>query len=1069
MFTKRYKSIKTIVIILVFGIVLSSALPVSASAIPQAVQALPTGTLDTTFGTNGVLATDFGGYDFANSMILQPDGKIIVVGSADERGSHNFALARYNTDGSLDTTFSRDGKQDTDFGGSDNASGLALQADGKIVVAGYRSIEINRDIVVARYNRNGSLDTTFSGNGKVIAYGGEVNAWATDVAIQADGKIVVVGGTATESRSEFVVIRYNRNGSLDRTFDTDGKVITEFDSGNASASAVTIQPDGKIVVTGYSHNGAGYSDYGNDGDFAAARYNNDGSLDTTFGEDGRVTTDFGGYEIGSAAVLQPDGRMIVVGGSGDQAGCLICDIALARYNRDGSLDTTFDTDGKITTNINLSDFGSAIDIQPDGKIVVAGRTGRSIYVGSIQSDFALVRYNRDGSLDTTFGTEGKISLDLGSVDDIATDLAIQPDGKIVLFGDTLNDDTDFALARYSGYEISALTVTKTDDTDDGVCDSDCSLREAIAASLDVGLIDFSISGTITLVSPLPVIDKPLFIDGSGQSIIVDGARQYRIFEVTTTGDLTINNLTIQYGAYTSPCFSEAPGSPSCGGGIYSNGILTVTNSTFSHNIAQNGGGIFIDQGTANIINSTFINNAATNVGGGIINWLGTVTVANSTFVGNLATQGGGIYNDVSSLTLVNSTFSQNSASHGAGIYNAGILDFANNILANSSSGSDCYNEFDAGEIEVGVNNLIEHNADSPNHCGTPALSEDPGLGPLADNGGFTQTMALLTDSPAIDAGNDSVCPASDQRGITRPQGLHCDIGAFEFNVFQAFLAVPANEEPLLHRRPSFDWSDVPGATSYQIVASTSSTLNPLLWKVNNTDSTYTPTTDLPGGKVIYWQVRAKVGGVWMPWSETWSFTTAKPPSIPVLVAPVNKALTKNYIRPLRWKASTVPSGAAAFDHYQVQVSLDKAFSDPLWIDEVTSDAFYTPTTDLAANTRYFWRVRAFNVAGQYSSWSTVWSFFTALLPPGNLTPMGGETVSSRKPLLDWEPVDGASGYTVQISTNSSFSTLLVDTSVNTDAFTPGTKLPANRTLYWRVRATGTNGPSRWTTAAFHTP
>jgi hypothetical protein len=189
----------------------------------------------------------------------------------------------------------------------------------------------------------------------------------------------------------------------------------------------------------------------------------------------------------------------------------------------------------------------------------------------------------------------------------------------------------------------------------------------------------------------------------------------------------------------------------------------------------------------------------------------------------------------------------------------------------------------------------------------------------------------------------------------------------------------------------------------------------------------------------------------------------------VLVAPANNALTKDYKPLLDWNDSTIPSGGVAFDHYQVQVSVDKAFSDPLLIDEVTSDASYILMVDLAANTKYYWRVRAFNTAGEYSSWSTIWSFSTALLPPANLTPAGGAAVPTRKPPLDWDPVDGASGYEIQISASNDFATLLVNTPVPLDSFTPSTNLPANTLLYWRVRATGTNGPSRWTTESFHTP
>jgi len=332
-----------------------------------------------------------------------------------------------------------------------------------------------------------------------------------------------------------------------------------------------------------------------------------------------------------------------------------------------------------------------------------------------------------------------------------------------------------------------LVVTNTNDSGSG------SLRRAIANSVSGDTITFApaLAGqTITLSSSLPVISKVLTIDAGKQSIAIDGAGSYRIFEVTETGDLTINHLSIQNGKYSASCFDHA--TITCGSGIYSDGMLTIKNSTFSGNSAQSGGAVFLRSGTTTISNSTFRDNSATDVGGGILNWLGTLHVTNSTFYGNSAIYGGAIYNDLNSFTLSNSTFSGNSATQGAGLYNAGIsLHFTNNILADSISGDDCYNEDGAGRISTNVNNLIEKNAASPNNCGIPALTNDPKLGSLANSGGPTQTMALLAGSPAIDAGADASCPATDQRRVPRPQGSHCDIGAYEAPIVTPFRSAGA--------------------------------------------------------------------------------------------------------------------------------------------------------------------------------------------------------------------------------------------------------------------------------------
>ena len=235
---------------------------------------------------------------------------------------------------------------------------------------------------------------------------------------------------------------------------------------------------------------------------------------------------------------------------------------------------------------------------------------------------------------------------------------------------------------------------------------------------------------------------------------------------------------------TNSIFSN--NSAAYGGAIDKNELaaLVVTNSTFSGNSAiSSGGGIYNspqNNSPLTVANSTFSVNSAER-GGGIFN-SGPLLLSNSTFYGNTASAvGGGILNEFSTLTANNSTFSENSAYfYGGGIYNSSssILNLKNSIMANSISGGDCYN-YDDGTIAIASNNLIELNGTGSNACGTPLITSDPNLGPLADNGGDTQTMALPPGSPAIDAGDDTTCASTDQRGVIRPQGAHCDIGAYE--------------------------------------------------------------------------------------------------------------------------------------------------------------------------------------------------------------------------------------------------------------------------------------------------
>ena len=290
--------------------------------------------------------------------------------------------------------------------------------------------------VNASANSGARLDTSFDSDGKVItSFGGYDFAYA--VAIQADGKIVAAGSTTVND--DFALSRYNTDGTLDTSFDTDGKLTTNF-GGRDFANSVAIQADGKIVV-------AGWSEIQNS-DFALARYNTDGSLDTSFDTDGKLTTAVGDSGQGNSAALQTDGK-IVVAGSGFVNN--VSEFALARYNTDGSLDTSFDSDGKLMTSVgdNYNSDGVSAAIQIDGKIVVAGPSEANGV-----TDFGLARYNTDGTLDTSFDSDGKLTINFGGSDEAAFSVAIQPDGKIVAAGYSSVDTYSFAIARY---DVTAVT------------------------------------------------------------------------------------------------------------------------------------------------------------------------------------------------------------------------------------------------------------------------------------------------------------------------------------------------------------------------------------------------------------------------------------------------------------------------------------------------------------------------------------------------------------------------------------------------------------------------------------
>ena len=405
-------------------------------------------TLDSTFGNNGKVTTDFGpGDDNIQSILLQADGKILVVGDSFNGSSYDFALARYNSNGSLDTTFGTGGRVTTNFGltsAEDTGLDAVLQADGKILVVGDASIGGDNDFALARYNSNGSLDTSFGTGGQTTLHFGGGNDTATSVVLQADGKFLVAGLASIGSGLDFALARYNSTGSLDTTFGTNGKVTTDFGAGSIDAGFdLAVQPDGFILVTGF----VGGSTYTSLFDFGLARYSSSGVLDSSFGNGGKVKTDFSsGSDEATSLALQPDGK-ILVGGTAFIGGDN--DFALARYNRDGTLDTSFGDGGKASTFFEGGgdDQISSIVLQADGKILVAGRTSIGGN-GSSKLNFALARYNSNGTLDTSFGTGGKFNIDFNSGEDVAYEVLLQPNGQILVGGQASNGfDLDFALAR----------------------------------------------------------------------------------------------------------------------------------------------------------------------------------------------------------------------------------------------------------------------------------------------------------------------------------------------------------------------------------------------------------------------------------------------------------------------------------------------------------------------------------------------------------------------------------------------------------------------------------------------
>lgn len=398
--------------------------------------------LDTTYDGDGRVVTDFEGhYDFIMSLALQGDDKVIAVGNSVDIDTPQFvyriAIARYDTDGSLDEGFSGDGVRTVDFPGTDEyAYSSALAPDGTLVVVGGAFAGSSSSFAIARFGTDGANDAGFSGDGRLVLnpVAGRIGA-ASDVAVQANGKIVVVGDAYVPDSGEdgdyelnFSVVRLNTDGTLDSSFSGDG--VTEVDLGTSvdAGYSVAIDGDGKIVVAGRAG-----------GELALVRLDSGGTLDGSFSGDGIVKTPYSRYLYGSAVEIQSDGKIVVAGASqaGDDA-----DLTVVRYEADGDVDPGFAEDGFSVTDFGQNeDNGSLLGIDDaTGNIYAGGSSEEAITAG-----WAAVMLDSDGE------RLGRLTNYSSGRPDYAGGLAVQSDGKLVMggtFSGESNYEVDFALARY---------------------------------------------------------------------------------------------------------------------------------------------------------------------------------------------------------------------------------------------------------------------------------------------------------------------------------------------------------------------------------------------------------------------------------------------------------------------------------------------------------------------------------------------------------------------------------------------------------------------------------------------
>jgi len=343
---------------------------------------MPDGSLDASFGNGGRVSTQVGSPPSLDeafyALALQPDGKIVAVGRSYAGTGYLAAVLRYNANGTLDNTFSGDGRQLDNLGaGNDDAYyGVAVQADGAIVVGGVAKAAVDYDAVVARYTAAGALDATFSGDGFAVLDIGGVDNRANALVLQPDGKVVIAGQTGNAAvDSDFLLARFTTTGTLDAGFGTNGTVISAFSTGTDWAYTLARQPDGKLVAGGLVTNGTAAN-------IGLARYMTDGTLDPTFGNDGLSFYNYSNACFARAMALMPDGRIAVAGNSS-------LSMIAAMFNADGSVDNNFSGDGVVSPTLGGNAFGYAAAVQADFKLLVAGQAVQ----GGAQNNFVVARYH----------------------------------------------------------------------------------------------------------------------------------------------------------------------------------------------------------------------------------------------------------------------------------------------------------------------------------------------------------------------------------------------------------------------------------------------------------------------------------------------------------------------------------------------------------------------------------------------------------------------------------------------------------------------------------------------------
>jgi uncharacterized delta-60 repeat protein len=1023
------------------------------------VRYIANGSLDTAFDGDGKKPIQFrNSQDFASAMAVDSSGNIVVAGSS----MWDFAVARYLPNGKLDATFDSDGKLRTNFGFNETASAVAIDGSGRIVVAGYANTGSKDEIFVSRYDTDGTLDSSFDLDGKVRLAIGSASAYVYSMTIDASGRIVLAG----ETSNNFLLVRLNDDGTLDETFDGDGIAITDF-GGSDFANSVTFDGAGGIVAAGHTTNA-----------FAVARYKSDGSLDAAFGVLGKVKTSFGSsYDTASKVAIDGSGRIVTVGFTAANGGNW--DFAAARYLTDGSLDSTFGTAGKAVTPVGGStDVAKSLAFDAAGRIVVVGH----IEVGS-DWDIGLIRYTANGVLDTTFGSDGKIILPIGSGDDSPADLMIDNIGRMLVVGTSLGNREDFALLRILP-SVPTPLVSLQNDT--GLVGDRVTANGALLVSgvVDGATMEYSIDGGLTWSTSFSAAEGSNSVrvrqsDLAGYKSAASAAFVFTLDtsvptapgvalqsdtgingdKVTSNGTLSLTgveqNAAVQYsidgGDTWTSGFTATPGA----------NAVRVRQTDLAGNVSQ----------ASNPFEFTLDTAAPATPSIALTNDTGLLPADRVTKDGSLSLTGIEANAAVEYLANGSSIWSSSFAPvQGANSVQVRQTDTAGNVslvsdaltftLDNSTpatptialtsdtgaNGSDKLTK--NGNLALGgteANALVEYSTDGTHWSASFSPIEGPNSVQIRQTDVAGNTSIA---SAAFAFALDTTAATADSISAISPNPRTTAVTSLDVVFSEAIdLATFGYADLVLQRNGGGNL--ISGSSGVSI----SATADPKTYRVQlpsaltAASGAYTFRVTAVG--IFDLSGNASTNDV----QTTWSTTVNATPGVPTITGPAG--IVNDATPTITWTTATY---AARYD---------------LWIDNLTTGASqvirqqniagtsFTPTSNLPFGSYRAW-VRSISDAGVASAWSVATDFRSAT--PAITGPVG--TSANATPTITWSAVDGAARYDLWLDNQTTGAAQVVRrTDLTSASFTPTSALPAGLYRGW-VRAFDAAGnATSWSAAS----